>query len=151
MDNDVDLKLGSEHNLDVLLHHVILPRVLPQEKSRNLYETEIDLMLKKMVKNVEIVEFMPPKTVELFQRLQRTHIKCTKENISREIRNLRAGDTFAMLVRSQHTAFMIYVPLNETSDDVQNVIVSTFPSNLHPGQIYNHESDFEVIFGILSI
>lgn len=69
---------------------------------------------------------------------------CTKENIAHEINKLRPGDTFAMFVRMQHTVLMIHVPLNESSDDVQNVIVSTFSWNLHPGQTNNHESVFEV-------
>lgn len=145
MDDDVDMKLSYEHDEDVLLHHVILPRVLPQEKSPRLYETEMDLMV-KMVENVKnLVKFLPPKTFELFQCLHRVHMMHTKENISNEIKTLKPGDTFAMFVRMQCTGLMIHVPLTENVDDVQNVVVSTIP-NLHPDEIYNHDSDFEVIF-----
>lgn len=137
------MKLTIKHDEDVLLHHVILPRVLPQEKSPHLYDVEFNLMI-KMVQNVEdLAEFIPPKTVELFQRLHRVHTMCTKETISREINALQPGDTFAMFVRLQYSGFMIHVPLNENVNDVQNVIVSTIP-NLHPDEIYNHETDYEV-------
>ena len=137
------LKKSFEPGDDELLHHVILPRVLPQQKSPRLYKTEMDLLM-KMVQNVEnLKEFLPAKTVEFFQRLHRVHAICTKENISREISALQPGDTFAMFVRLQHTALMIHVPLNEQINNVQNVIVSTL-SNLHPDEIYKHDSDFEV-------
>lgn len=147
MANVVNMKLNSEHDHDDLLYHVILPRVLPQEKSTSLYKTECDLML-KMVANVEsLTDFIPPKTLELFQRLYRVHTTCTKESISREIRDLRPDDTFAMFVRFQHTGFMIHVPSDEKENDVKNVIVSTI-SNLHPDEIYKHYTDFEVSFNI---
>lgn len=146
-DDDVQMELAIEHNEDELLEHIILPRILPQEKSSKLYETELDLM-KKMVANVEnMANVIPPKTVELFQRLHRVHMICSKENVSHEINALRPGDTFAMFVHLQHTAIMIHVPSNESVDDVKNVIVSTIPT-LHPGEIYKHDSDFEVIFDI---
>lgn len=144
MDADVDMTLSYEHKEDVLLHHVVLPRYLPQERSPNLYDVELDLM-SKMAKNVEdLSDFIPSKTVELFQRLQRVHTMCTKETISREINALQPGDTFAMFVRLQHTGFMVHVPKTETVDNVQNVIVSTIP-NLHPVDIYQHDTDYEVI------
>ncbi|XP_031635809.1 uncharacterized protein LOC116348812 isoform X2 [Contarinia nasturtii] len=142
MDNDVDMEMNNVRDEDVLLDHIILPRVLPQTKPRYLYDTEIDLM-KKMVKNVEkMSEFIPRKTVEMFQRLQRVHMMLTKENISKEINELCPGDTFAMFVRFQHTGFMIHVPSTEAINNVQNVIVSTIP-NLHPDQVYKHDTDFE--------
>lgn len=149
MTDDVDMKLSSDPNQDDLLYHVILPRVLPQEKSpRSLYHTELDLML-KMVANVEdLSDSIPLKTVELFQRLRRVHMTLTKENISREIKDLNPGDTLAMFVRFQHTGLMIHVPMNEQCDDIKNVIVSTIP-NLHPNEIYKHYTDFKVIFNIL--
>lgn len=140
----MDMKMSSEHNEDVLLHHVILPRVLPQKKTPRLYETEFNLM-KIMVTNVKnLAQYIPSKTVELFERLHRVHMMCTKENISEEIKALQPGDTFAMFVRLQHTGLMIHVPSTENVNNVQNVIVSTIP-NLHPVEIYSHESDFEVI------
>lgn len=148
-DDDVPMELSIAHNEDELLEHIILPRILPQEKSSMLYKTELELM-KKMVENVEnMADIIPLKTVELFQRMQRVHMICEKGNVSQEINALRPGDTFAMFVRLQHTAIMIHVPSNEKINDVQNVIVSTIPT-LHPGEIYKHDSDFEVIFNILT-
>lgn len=137
----VDEKL-SEY--DVILHHVLLPRVLPQEKSPKLYEVELNLMT-QMVKNVvNLVKCgIPSKTVELFRSLHEVHMKCNKENISKAINSLQPGDTFAMFVRLQHTGIMIY------KKDSQNIIVSTIPS-LHPEKIYKHDSDYEVIFHFLN-
>lgn len=139
------MELSNENNQDGLLHHVLLPRVLPQKKTYRLYDMEFNLMI-KMVKNVEkLAQFLPPRTVEFFQRLYRVHMMCTKENLSREINALCPGDTFSMFVRLQHTAIMIYVPVNENANDIQNVIVSTVPVSLHPEEIYKNESDIEVI------
>lgn len=150
-DNDVPMELAIKNVEDELLEHIILPRVLPQEKSRKLYDTEMSLM-NKMVENVEtMAHVIPAKTVELFQRLHSVHMDRTKENVSRHINNLHPGDTFAMFVRFQHTALMIYVPPNENDvDDVKNVIVSTI-TNLHPDEIYNDKPgiDFMVILANL--
>lgn len=57
-----------------------------------------------------------------------------------------SGDTFAMYVRRQNCAVMIHVPANEmvSVDETKNVIVSTFPGNLHPREIYRHIGDIEV-------
>lgn len=145
MDMDFSENSTNSRTEDMLLHHVILPRILPQNRSINLYKIEFDLML-KMVENVETLsEFIPQKTGEMFKRLKNVHMNCTKENISTEISALCPGDTFAMFVRSQHTGLMIHVPLTETINDVQTVIVSTIP-NLHPDEIYTHDTDFEVFF-----
>lgn len=142
--SDVPMEMSNKRAYDELLEHIILPRILPQEKSSKLYETEHELM-STMVKNVEcMANVIPSKTVEFFQRLHRVHMICSKENISREINSLNPGDTFALFVRLQHTAIMIHVPSNEKINDVKNVIVSTIPT-LHPGEIYKHDSDYEVI------
>ena len=148
-DDDVPMDLAIDHNEDELMIHIILPRILPQEKSSKLYKTEVDLM-KKMVENVEnMANVLPSKTVALFQRLHRVHMVRTKENVSHEINALCPGDTFAMFVRLQHTTIMIHVPSNEKINDVKNVIVSTIPT-LNPDEIYKYNSDFEVIFAIKS-
>lgn len=55
-----------------------------------------------------------------------------------------------MFVRLQHTGIMIHVPSNEEIDNVKNVIVSTIPT-IHPGEIYSHDSDYEVIFDIFNM
>lgn len=145
--DDVSMRLAVKHDEDELLDHIVLPRVLPQEKSSKLYETELDLM-RRMVENIEsMAHVIPPKTVELFQRLHRVHMVRTKDNVAQEINDLRPGDTFAMFIRLQHTAIMIHVPSNEKIDDVQNVIVSTIPT-LQPDKIYKHDSDLNVIFSV---
>lgn len=90
-EDDVAMKLAKRHKEDELLEHIILPRILPQEKSPKLYDTELDLM-RKMVEVVEnTANVIPTKTVELFQRLHSVHMNCTKENISQTINALRPG------------------------------------------------------------
>lgn len=132
------------------MHHVILPRVLPQQKSRFLFSTELEL-LNRMVKNVEhLAESLPPKTVDLFRRLQRVHTECTPQVVSTEINKLRPGDTFAMFVRFQYCAIMIHVPDDEQVDDIQNVIEATFPGCVHPREIYTYDGDIEVHFYVFS-
>lgn len=90
-DGDVPMILAKKHSNDELLDHIILPRVLSQEKSSKLYDTELELM-KKMVETVEnMANSIPPKTVELFQRLYDVHMNCTKENVSHVISSLAPG------------------------------------------------------------
>lgn len=148
MDMDVDMNTDMRSSLeeqDSLMHHIILPRVLPQSKSPYLYETEF-VLLKQMVESVEILkEWIPLETVKLFRCLKTIHPKGTPQTVSTAINNLGPGDTFAMIVRFQHCGIMIHVPLTEKAGNIQNVIVATFP-NLHPNEIYAHESDIEVIF-----
>lgn len=150
---DVDVDMNSDPNLtehDSLMQHIILPRKLPQKKSPYLYATEFEIM-NQMVKTVEsLSSWIPPKTVEMFQRLQRVHSECTPETISNEINALQPGDTFAMFVRFQFCAFMIHVPKKEQVNDVQNVIVASIPGSLHPSEIYKHDSDIKVNFVILA-
>lgn len=122
-----------------LLKHVLLPRVLPQEKSANLHGDEMNLM-SVMVDNVErMAEYLPKNTVGMFQRLRRIQQMRTGECIANEIKALQPGETFAMFVRRQNCAFMVHK--TATGKDV---IVATFPGNLHPKEVYGHRSDIEV-------
>lgn len=133
--------------IDDLLLHVILPRVLPNTWPSSFYRAE-ESLLSHMVKNiVNSRECMPPKTIEMFQRLERMHLSFTPTNISNEINELKSGDTFAIYVRRQNCMFIVYVPSSEGVSDskIQNVIVATFPGNLHSSEIYKHDSDIEVI------
>lgn len=132
---------------DMLLKHIILPRYLPQFKSRHFHQTELRL-LNGMVENVvKLSEKIPSKTVQLFEKLQKVHHERTPSNISSEINSLQPGDTFAMFVRRQNCVFIIYAPPDENVryGKPKNVIVATFPGNLHPNEVYHCDSDMEVI------
>lgn len=136
----------SPESQDILLDHVLFSRVLPQEKPRQIYE---QMLMIKMVENVENhSKWMPTKTVEMLQRLKKVHLECTPSVISEEINIMEPGDTFAMYVRRQNCAIMIHMPANElvSNEEIRNVIVATFPGNLHPREIYKHDSDLEVRF-----
>lgn len=142
---DEDAESDSQEIRDNLLNHIILPRVLPQDKPERFIELKL---MTHMIENVEdLANCLPEKTVELFRRLKRVHHECSPIVISEEIKSLRPGDTFAMFVRRQNTVFMIYMLPNEDINNrsAQNVILSTFPATLHPNQIYATESDIKVI------
>lgn len=133
-----------------LLHHVVLPRVLPQEKSENLHSTELEIVkqivnISETLKELE-KEWLPPKTIELLVTLARIHMECTPQTISTNINKLGPGENCAIFVRSQQCVITIHVPLNEKGNDVQNVIVATFPGSLSSSEIYSHDSGIEVIF-----
>lgn len=57
------------------------------------------------------------------------------------------GDTFAMFVRRQNCVILVHMSQDGMVDaeKSQNVIVATFPANLHPGEIYKYDSDLQVI------
>lgn len=141
-------EVDSQEVQDTLLTHIILPRFLPQQKPRFYHELDLMSRIVDTVENLD--EWIPSKTVELMQKLRRVHFECTPQVISEEINALRPGDTFAMFVRRQNCAFMIHKPSNgmvKVEDEIaSNVIVATFPGNLHPGEIYKHDSDIEVNF-----
>lgn len=123
-----------------MLNHVFWPRVLPQKRAPNIYTIEMD-MLRNMMKSLEnLVEWIPEKTLELFQGLQRFHTECTPQNVSNAINSLKPGDTFAMFISRQRCAIMIHVPPNEA----ENVIVASIPGSLYPSEVYSHDSDVEV-------
>lgn len=139
-------------SMESLFNHVLLPRVLPHEKQRHALELKL---MNMMVENVKsLAKYLPPKTVTLFKDFQKVHLECTPKVISESINNLCFGETFALFVRRQNTLFMIYVPLGEDDSDdgddgdgdLEDVIVATFPGNLHPKEIYANDSDIAVIF-----
>lgn len=64
---------------------------------------------------------------------------------------LMTGDTFAMYIHRQQCTIMIYVPANDlinSTEEPEDAIVATFPGSLHPRDIYEHESDLEVIYHV---
>lgn len=139
MESDTEL---DEIEDCTLMHHIVLPRVLPKKMTE--FATELEIM-RKMVGNVRsLAEHIPNKTVDLFFKLQSVYYNCIPRAISNVINNLAPGDTFAMFVRHQGCAIMIHVPSNERVNNVQNVIVATFPGSLDPSEIYRHDSGIEV-------
>lgn len=151
-------KLNSQDLQDSLLNHVVLPRCLPQQISKNHYALEQQLSI-QFVENVEnLSEWIPAKTVELFKRFSRVHNECTASIIADEISDLKPGDTFAIYEWRQNCAFILYIPsdenenlkTDETDDDISeatanDVIVATFPGSLYPNEIYAFDSDIAVI------
>lgn len=142
MDNNTEIETPEIR--ENLLNHVILPRVLPQNKPPRFIELKL---MTHMVENVEyLAEWLPLKTVEFFKRVKIVHLECSPDVVSKEINSLRPGDTFAIFVRRQNTTLMVYMLPNEDINDKesQKVILATFPGNLHPCEIYKAESDLEV-------
>lgn len=140
-------KSRSKEEWDSLINDVVLPRVLPEQKSRYFNKLKLDLML-QMVANIEnSSEWIPSKTVDLFKSLKKVQKSCTPSIIADEINALQPGDTFAMFVHRQNCAIMVHMPEDQThqAEGIQKVIVATFPGNLLSGEIYKHESDAEVI------
>lgn len=85
----VDNKTDSQKTMDLLLDHVLFPRVLPQEKAKRVHELEL---LMKLIENVEnLSKWLPSKTVKMLQRLKRVQIECTPAAISEEINDLQPG------------------------------------------------------------
>lgn len=126
-----------------LLHHIVMPRALPQNKQACDEKVELCL-LSRMTENIESSsKWIPPATVGLFKSLKTCHTVRTKETISNEISALQAGESFAMFIRRQNTAFMIHMP-NDQIGEIGTVIVMTFPGNLSPEQVYAYPSDLQV-------
>lgn len=130
---------------NILLEHVIFPRVLPQKKQSYIYEQRL---IGQIIETVEdISDLLPQKTVEMMKRLKRVNSECTPTVVSELINELRPGDTFSMFVRKQNTVIMFYVPNHTALDSAgkpDNIVVATFSGCLHPHTIYEHDSDTEV-------
>lgn len=153
MDIDTDEEFEDEV-LDKrikVMNHILLPRKLPQEQ----YDScDTDLALMNQI--VEIVQkldsHLPAKTVKLLKKVRQIYLKCTPTAVSKAIKTLGPGDTFAMFLRSQDCAIMFHVPKDEIIDNVQNVIIATTPRSLDPSAIYdNAGSGIEVICIYLKI
>lgn len=137
---------------EYLLHHVVLPRTLPDEYPVNQEELELRL-LKQFVENLEnCSKWIPSATVRLFQSLRQTHETRTPDNITEEINQLQRGDAFAMFVRQQNTGLLIYMPQEQSNDNgIEDLNIVTFPGNLNLGNVYNHPSDFMVIMNFFKV
>lgn len=138
-----DAKLDKQNTL---LNHVILSRILPNDQSQ--FPEDGLALMDEMIENIKtLTGLIPSKTVELFERLKRVNQELSENVVSDEIARLMPGDTFAMMISSQYSVIMIHVlpDANLHNEQEHNVIVATFPSSLHPRNIYEHDSDLEVI------
>lgn len=135
---------------DMLLQHVILPRFLPQKKSSHLHSTELQLMIEMVLNVVNLSGKIPKQTVELFKSFWKIHKELipNPSTVSAQINALQPGHTFAMFVRRQNCMFVVHAPptadVKSANTAPQEVIVATFPGNLHPDEVYNVDSDIEV-------
>lgn len=129
---------------NILLNHVLLPRVLPQEKVRFNHEQEIIYQLIDTVEDAS--DYLPNKTVEMMDRLKRITRECTKTVASEIINELEPGDSFSMYVRRQNCTVMFHIPSADVDSLVEpeHIIVGTYMGTLHPKEIYNHGSGIEV-------
>lgn len=144
------VSLSELETQNILLNHVVLPRVLPQEKARFIHEQAI---INLMVENVEnLSDWLPEKTVEMMDRLKRVTREYTRTVVSEIINELEPGDSFSMFIRRQNCTIMFYIPPTEenSTEEPQNIIVATFIGTLHPKEIFKHESDIEVRFKLLN-
>lgn len=124
-----------------LLYHIVLPRVLPQNKSTNSEQHELALLSRFTDAIRGLKKWISAETVRLFDSFERIHVTRTPESISNEIKELRPGQSFVMFVRRQNCGFMIHMP----NDENESVVVCTFPGNLHPKNIYDPQAiDFQV-------
>ncbi|KAJ6643823.1 hypothetical protein Bhyg_08788, partial [Pseudolycoriella hygida] len=127
--------------LEDLLYHVVLPRVLPEERiaeHENGELGELGELIERLIGAVErCSEILPEATLKTIRCFKRSHMTLTPQNISAEINTLKPGDTFAMFVQRQNTALMIHIP----KEDSTSAIITTFPGNLHLVEVYEHPSD----------
>lgn len=141
---DQILKDRNMEDDDMLMDHVLLPRVLSQKSPEKLFNTEV-YIINQMTRIADdwATKGLPPKSAELLQMLMTFHIECNPKNISENINNLQPGDNFAMFVREQHCAILFHVPSKENADDI---IVAVFPGSLDPSEIYiiSQDSGIEV-------
>lgn len=153
MSKEADAASGvtAQQKQDMLLTHVILPRYLPQELSRYIDQTDLQLLHGFAENVVNLSGTVPAQTVKLFKSFRKIHdrIELSADTIASEIRSLRPGDSFAVFVRRQRWMFMIHAPVNDANaanSQPQEVIVASFPGNVRPSEIYKHDSDIEVNF-----
>lgn len=99
----------------------------------------------RMVQNVEsLTEFIPAKTLKMARSLATVHRTRMADIVSKEINDLKPGETFAMFIHRQNTAIMIHSRSNAEASK-NDMIVATFPGRVHPNEVYSNPSDLEVI------
>lgn len=126
------------------MNHVILPRFLPQCKSKFIHSEELEL-LTRMVNNVEsLADCIPLNTMKLIRSMNEVHRNRTASTISYKINTLKPGETFAMFVRRQNCAIMIHAQSAGAGDSNNNIVVATFPGTINHKKVYESSSDLEV-------
>lgn len=116
-----------------LLHHVVLPRVLPNVLEKSKIEEHELMLVDKLTASIEqSAKYLPASTVKNFQNFNQLHKDRDPKLVSQQINELRPGKTFAMLLKKQHTVFMIHMP-----DDERGIVnIGTFPSRCDAKQVY---------------
>lgn len=129
---------------EALMDHIILPRFLPQSRSQDFHPQELELLM-RMVHNVEsLAPFIPENTLKMVRSLATVHRSRMADIVSKEISNLKPGETFAMFIRRQNCAIMIHHSQSTARAGTNDMIVATFPGRLHPNEVYKNASDLEV-------
>lgn len=140
----VDQSISSSNirDDDMLLDHVLLPRILLHNTPEELLKTESNI-ISQMVRIADdwTSKWLSSKTAELLRGLKNFYLGCSPQTVHKTINNLCPGDNFAVFVRAQHCAILIHVPVESNANDV---IVATFPGILKPSEIYSRESGIEV-------
>lgn len=145
----LELNSNEELNLDYeMLNHVVLPRHLPQTKRTDLFEIEMNFLLRfaDMIEDQE--EWIPSLTVNMFIDLKcLIYADFSPDIIFELINELKPGGTFAMFLNGQNCMFIIYMPFTEDNkqpDASTTVIVATFPASLGGKYIYRTFGGLEV-------
>lgn len=139
---DRNIPISSTEEDDILLDHVLLPRVFSLNTPEELLKAESNI-ISQMIRIADdwASKWLSRKTADLLRMLESLHIGCSTQTVCDNINNLRPGDSFAMFVRAQHCGILIHLPVGRNSDEV---IVATFPAFLESNEIYNRDSGIEV-------
>lgn len=147
-DDAVDVQLEHQILHENLFRHIILPRSVLPRRTPNFLTDELEL-LRRMAETVaQFGGYLPASTLKMMRSLAKVHSNLTANAIMEEINGLHPGETFAMFVRYQNCAIIIHMLAN-VPDDGNNIVVATFPSKVHPEEIYRNPSDLEVMDIIL--
>lgn len=140
--NDENIPSPDTEDDDMLMDHVLLPRVPSPKTPEKLSDLELNI-ISQMTKIVGdwATKGLPRKTADLLQLLKRFHNTYSPETVSEKLNSLRPGDNFAMFVRAQHCVILIHMPIERNEN---NVTVAVFPGSLDPSEIYIRDSGIEV-------
>lgn len=133
------------NSIELQLQHLLLPRFLPR-MDYSSYNIGSGIMNQMMGTVQNLAEHLPPKSVELLEKLQLHYsYNLTPQTILQKINGLRPGDSLAIFVEHQDCAIMFRIPPNEISNNVENVIVASFPGSLNPNELYEQYDGVKVI------
>lgn len=122
---------------EVLLHHVILPRVLSTVLEKNNIEEQELMLVADLTASIEqCAKYLPPSIIMFFRKFKQLHNNRDAKLVSQQINELQPGETFAMLLKKQHTVFMIHMPKEKSG--IANI--ATFPSRCDAKQVYDYLS-----------